>query len=114
MLAKKNRVRKKKDFERILKGGEGFKEDFLILKVKKNKSNKIRFGFIVAQKVSKKAVVRNKIKRRLREIVRLKMEEIKKGTEGVFITLPGIETRDFREIESIVEKLFKKAGVLNL
>jgi len=109
MLSKKNRLKKKKDFEEVLKKGKGFKEDFLVLKVKNNNLKTSRFGFIVSQKLSKKATVRNKIKRRLRECVRRVLPRIKKKVDGVIITKPGLELRDFWEIEEIINQLFKKA-----
>lgn len=113
MLAKVNRLRKKKDFERILKKGKSFKEGFIILKFNKNNSREIRFGFIVSRKVSKKATVRNKVKRRLRELMKKKIENLKRGMDIILISLPGIETRDFWELDKTLEKLLKRAGALN-
>lgn len=114
MLCNRNRLRKKREVERVLKEGKGFKEEFLILKVKKNKLEELRFGFIVSQKVSKKAVVRNKIKRRLREVVKEEIKGIKKGFDIILIALPKTETKDFQDIRKTIEKLFKKAGILTL
>lgn len=111
MLVEKNRLKKKKDFENVFKKGKSFKEDFLILKVFPNCLNLTRFGFIVSQKISKKATLRNKIKRKFSELVRLKMKNLKKGIDAVLMALPGIETKDFWEIEEIVNKLFKKAKI---
>lgn len=116
MLSKNNRVRKKKDIERIFKKGKSFRKDFLVLKTVKNDLNAIRFAFIVSQKISKKANVRNKIKRKLREVVRLKMKLLKPGTDNLLITLPGIEKterRRFKDIEETIEKLFKKAKIID-
>lgn len=109
MLPKTNRLKKKKDIERVFKNGKGFKEDFLILKVLKNDLENSRFAFIVSQKVSKKAVLRNKIRRRLSELVRLKIKEIKKGLDIVLLALPGLEERNFWETEETINKLFQKA-----
>ena len=111
MLSNINRLRKKKDFEKVLKEGKSFKEDFLILKIKKNKLEELRFGFIVSQKVSKKAVVRNKIKRRLREVIKEEIKRIKKGFDIILITLPETEIKDFQKIKTTIEKLFKKARI---
>jgi len=112
MLIKRNRLCKKKDFERVFKKGKGLKEDFLILKMAKNNLSQSRFGFIVGTKISKKAVLRNKLKRRLRELVRGKIEKIKKGFDIVFITQPGLENRDFWELEEILNKIFNRAKLL--
>lgn len=109
MLPKTNRLKKKKDFERVFKEGKGFKEDFLFLKLAKNNLNISRFGFVVGQKVSKKAVLRNKTKRRLRELVKAKLPKIKIGFDGVLVALEGLETQNYKEMEDSVDKLFKKA-----
>lgn len=111
-LPKKNRLKGKREFKRVLEKGKGFKEDFLILKVFRNFSNLIRFGFLVSQKISKKATIRNKIKRRLSELVRVKLKKIKNGIDGILIPLPGIEKKEFFEIERILNNLFKRAKIL--
>ncbi len=100
MLGKENRLRRKKDFEEIFKKGRSFKESFLVLKILKNNLKVSRFGFVVSQKVSKKAVVRNKIKRRLREIVGLNIKKNLqigggKKVDGALISLPGSEKKKF-------------------
>ena len=48
---------------------------------------------MVSQKVSKKATIRNKIKRRLTEAIKTETKNIKIGTDLVLIALPGIEKK---------------------
>ena len=110
MLPKIYRLKKRKDIEGVFEKGKRFKEDFLILKITKNALSQTRFGFIVSKKVSKKATLRNKIKRKLREIVSQK--RIKKGIDILLITMPGLETKDFWEIDETLNELFKKAKCL--
>jgi len=112
MLSKLNRLKKKKDFERVFQEGQGFKEDFLFLKIIKNNLKVSRFGFVVSKNFSKKATLRNKIKRRLRALVKTKLTETKKGIDGVIIAQPGLETKDFWEIEEIINKLFEKSKII--
>ncbi len=109
MLSEIDRLRKKKDIERVFGKGKRFKEGFLILKITRNDLSQTRFGFIVSRKVSKKATLRNKIKRRLRAIVGKKMGKLKKGLDVLLIAYPGLETKDFWEIDETLNKLFKKA-----
>ena len=111
MLPKANRLKKNKDFENVFKKGQGFKEDFLYLKIKKNNLKSSRFGFVVSKKFSQKATDRNKIKRRLRELVRIKLPEIKKGIDGVITIVPGFKINDFWELEEIINRLFEKANI---
>lgn len=111
MLPKINRIKKKKDFEIIFKKGVSFKNSFLVLKVAKNNLNQNRFGFVISQKVSKKAVVRNKIRRRLSEIINSESKNIKNGLDLVFISLAGLEKKDFSETKDAVSDLLKKAKI---
>jgi ribonuclease P protein component len=108
MLPLKYRLTKKKDFENVFKKGKGFKQDLLFLKAAKNDLGENRFGFVVSTKISKKATERNKVKRRLREAVWQRIGELKKGTDAVFVALPGIEGKNYDEISLMVEKLLAK------
>jgi len=112
MLSKENRLKRKKDFERVFKERKKFKEDFLLLKFISNNLNQSRFGIIISQRISKKATLRNKIKRRLRALLRLRLPKIKKGIDVVLVALPGLETQDFGEIEKTINKLFEKAKII--
>jgi len=101
---------KGKEFEEVLKKGRGFKVGNLVLKVLYKEKEK-KFGFLVSKKIFKKAVQRNKIKRRLREILREKVENLKDGIRAVFIPLSGIEKEDFNRLKRIFEKLVKKSKI---
>lgn len=111
MSLKKYRL-KGKEFEKTLKEGKSFREDFLILKKRKNNLSQIRIGFLISKKLSKKAIQRNKIKRRLRELIRKKLGKIQEDQDIIFIALPGLEKRDFRELGNIIDKIFLKANLI--
>jgi len=113
MLPKENRLKKKKDFEKLFKDGMSFQEKFLALKINKNNLSNNRFGFIVSKKISKKAVVRNKIKRQFREIVRKEINNYRKGFDVAVIALPGVELKTFEEVSRALERAFKKIKILN-
>jgi ribonuclease P protein component len=112
MLLKENRLKKKKDFERVFSQGRNLKGDFLFFKTINNKLEDNRIGFIVSKKVSKKAVERNKIKRRLREILRSITLDNQEKIDGVFITFPSIKEKSFEEMKKEVFSLLKKAGLV--
>ena len=112
MLPPKNRLKKKSDFERVFKKGTGYKDDSLILKTLKNNLETSRFGFIVSKKISNKAVVRNKIRRILREIIKKNLPKIKTGLDVVFIANPGCKNKGFWDIEAVAEKLLYKADMI--
>jgi ribonuclease P protein component len=79
MLPFKNRLTKRKDFDRVQKVGQFFSEGNLAVKMAANESGETRIGFVVGMKFSKKAVERNLAKRQLREIFRRKLPVFKKG-----------------------------------
>jgi len=112
VLPKKNRLKKKKDFEEIIKKGSFFPGSSLSLKVLRTDLGELRIGFVVSQKISKSAVVRNRIKRRLREAVRSNLAQMKKGYDIIFFSKKGVEEKDFWEIKEEIEKLLKKAKLI--
>lgn len=112
MLSRKYRLQKEKDFELVFKKGKPFCSEFLFLKLIKNDLKISRFGFVVGKKIAKKSTDRNKIKRRLRDIVRKKLEKIKPGFDVVIIGRPEVIERDYGEIDKVVEKLFKTGKLI--
>lgn len=112
MLPKSNRLKKKKDFERVFRAGKGYKENLLYLKVAGSRLEASRFGFSISKKFSKKAVLRNRIRRQLREIIRAQLPSVKKGVDGTIVVMPGLAVKNFCELENIIKKLFSKAGIL--
>ena len=113
MLAKPNRLIKKKDFDSVFKNGRKYSLSGvkIYLKINNNNLEQSRFGFIVSKKISRKAVVRNRIKRRLREIVRANLADIKKGVDVVIVVLPGFEKNDFQTTKEAVNNLFQRAKI---
>ena len=108
MLPKANRLTKKNDFDLVFKKGKNAKRDFLVVKMLKNNLKENRFGFIVSKKVSPKAVVRNKVKRRLRDALSKELGAIKEAQDIIFIALPGIEKKEYSDIKEAVSSFFKK------
>ena len=102
MVPKINRLTKKKDFETVSLRGVSVKNAFLICKILRNNTPENRFGFVVSKKVSTKATIRNKVKRRLRSIIILEKERIEKSFDIIIITLPGIEKKEFIDLREML------------
>ncbi len=75
-LNKKNRLKKKRDFENVFKKGKAVKGSFLFIKYRNNELGVPRFGFVVSAKIAKKAVERNRIRRILSESIRDKVKNL--------------------------------------
>ncbi len=114
MLPKKYRLISKKDFEKVFKTGRGRHGKILGIKFAQNNLENSRFGFIISKKVSPKAVMRNRIKRQVREIIHLNLDSIKNGLDIVIICHPEIIKKNYQEIEEAILKTIKEIKILNL
>jgi ribonuclease P protein component len=110
MLPKNNRLKKTKDFETVFKTGKSIRNSFLALKVTQNNLDISRFAFVISKKISKKAVVRNKIRRRLSATIEKEIKDIKKGFDFIFLTQSGIEKVDFLKTKESAVNLLEKAN----
>lgn len=112
MLPRKYKLKKENNFKKVFKQGKYYQEDFIKIRTLKNDLKINRFGFIVGLKISKKSTQRNKIKRRLEEVIRLKLDQIKSGFDIVILVNQEITEKGYQEIEKTLINLFKKAKLL--
>ncbi len=108
MLTKENRLRKNNDFKSVFENGKSVSNELFFLKFKKNNLGINRFGFVIGTKITKKAVLRNKIKRRLTEIIKKKLDEIESGLDIILIAKPKVINKNYSEIKQSIDDLFKK------
>ncbi len=111
MLAAKNRLTKDKEFDNVYKKGESSYDKLLGVKAVVNNLNKNRFGIITGLKISKKATERNRIKRRVREVIGSELGKLKTGFDVIIISLPAIKDANYQDIEKSIIKHFKKLGL---
>lgn len=112
MLPKKNRLTKNNDFDQVFKKGKSSYNNLIGIKVIKNNLKNFRLGILISTKVSKKAVERNRIKRKIREIFGENITNIKENIDIVVITLPEIKSKEYIEIKSSIINGLKKLRVL--
>ncbi|HIE59392.1 MAG TPA: ribonuclease P protein component [Hydrogenothermaceae bacterium] len=101
-------IKSSKEIKYILKKGNKFYTKHLIFLYQKNSLGFPRFSFIISKKISKKAVVRNRIKRIIKEAVRLNTEKLKDlSFDIVIIAKKGLENKKtYHLFEDII--LFSK------
>lgn len=109
----KHRLRKSGDIEHVFKKGQKKDSFYFYIKFLPNDLDIVRFGIIVSIKLFKKAVVRNKIKRRISEICRKNLKSIKNGYDIIFIAKPAILTADNIKLTNDFFKVLKRANLLN-
>ncbi|MFH1522686.1 MAG: ribonuclease P protein component [Patescibacteria group bacterium] len=108
MLKKINCLNKDKEFDNVFKNGRVSYDKILGVRAASSKIKNCRFGIIVSNKISKKAVERNKIKRRLRDIAGKELEKLKGGFDVIMIALPTISEGEYQEMKLSVIGHFKK------
>lgn len=112
MLKKPQRIKKNKEFLNLYKKGSFQRSRLFLLKFIKNNLKNSRFAFVVSLKVSKRAVDRNLIKRRMREIIRILNKDIKEGYDLVFIMNSLSLNVTYKDLQNEVVKSLKKTKLL--
>jgi len=79
----------------------------LVIFIKKNNLGYNRYGFTAAKKI-KKAVIRNVIRRRLKEIVRLNECKLKEGYDIIFMARVNASEADYKNLLKSFNKLIKR------
>ena len=81
-----------------------------MLRAVPNALHNTRFGFVVSKRVSAKAVDRNRVRRRLRDIVR--RAPIREGWDQLLIARRPIIDADFQTIRGVVLNLERRLDLL--
>lgn len=110
MLTKKNRLTKKGSFTFVY--NKGLRKNASTLGLIYVRGKTLKVGFSVSNKIGK-AVIRNKLKRRLRSIVRELIPRIQTA-QIVIATKPGAEKLEFLQLKQIVFNLFNNAKLLGI
>lgn len=111
-MKKINIIKESKDFEKIIKKGKLLKNKYYILYYLPNDDNKYyRFGISVGKKISNKAVIRNKLKRRLKSIIDNHKNLYQNNKDYIIIMERSCLEANYQELENnfidILNKLNK-------
>lgn len=112
MLPIKNRLTNKDDFQLVHKRGKFFSVKGLSLIYSPNTLGLTRIGIVVSKKVFRKATDRNRIRRILRENLRLKLSAITPGSD-IVLHCKLEKMANSKEISALLNELLKKSRLLN-
>lgn len=110
-MEKKYRLRKNMEFKKVYSVGKNYWNRNLVLYVRKNNLGETRVGYTITKKHGN-AVVRNKIRRRMKEAFRLNFYNVKQGYDLVFIPKKNTGNITYNELEGSMIHIMKIARVL--
>ena len=96
---------------RRLYATQGYANGMLVLYARPNRLGQNRVGITTGKKLGH-AVVRNRARRRLREVYRLNEAMFKPGYDIVVVARSRCVTADFQKLTTAYLSLAKKAGIL--
>ena len=114
-MQRRNRLSRSRDFDAVYRQGKSVSTRFLVLYwfPREDGGDEPRLGLAVP-KAGGSAVVRNKVKRQLREAWRALLPQVKDGQDYVLIARPGlseaVEERGFEWLEERVVEVLQKAA----
>jgi ribonuclease P protein component len=114
-MQRRNRLSRSRDFDAVYRQGRSASTRFLVLYwfAREEDDGEPRLGLAVP-KGTGNAVIRNRIKRQLREIWRERLERVPPGRDYVLIAKPGlseaIEANGFTWLGERVDEVLSKAA----
>jgi ribonuclease P protein component len=104
------RLLKAGEFEKVKRAGRSWHGKLLVLGVLETGEPAVRVGLITSKRVGR-AVQRNKVRRRLREMFRLARPNIKPGLWIVLIARQAAAAAEFRVLEQEWLRLASRAAI---
>ncbi len=104
-------LKKNYEFRRLYNKGKSAATPYVVVYVKRTGRDTNRLGITVSNKIGK-AVVRNKVRRRLREIYRLHEGEMQRGLDLVFVARGRSVDATYAQLEQAVLKACKQLKVM--
>ena len=115
-MQRRHRLSRSRDFDAVYRHGRSTSTRFLTLYwfAREENEGDPRLGLSVPKKALAGAVARNRIKRRLRELWRARVDELPAGRDYVLIVRPGLaeaaEERGAEWVGERVDEVLGKAG----
>ena len=104
-------LKKNSDFRRLYNKGKSAVNPYMVVYCRRNKGQTNRLGYTVSTKLGH-AVVRNRVRRRLREIYRLNALKLSSGYDIVIVARTRCVGGDFWKMEKAFLSACEKLGLI--
>lgn len=108
---KENKIKSKNAFQIVYKTGRSVVDSMSVMYVLPNEEKNIKIGFAVGKKMGS-AVVRNRVKRMMREVFRHRRGELKDSVQIIWVARKKLVEADIYTYDRIFMRLAKRAGLL--
>lgn len=108
-MRREDSLRRRRDFESVRNEGRRVSDQLLVMGFSRSESGRTRFGLAVSRRIGG-AVVRNRVKRRLREAIR--SLEFRDGWNVTLSARERAATADYWGLRASVEALARRSGLL--
>ncbi len=110
MLSRKYRFHSRGGIKYTYKKGKTIRTPKISLVYAPNKFKKHRFAVVVSKKTCKKAVDRNRIRRRVYEAIRAELPNYQPTNDCIFVIFSrDIKTINFKELQSTISSLLEQS-----
>lgn len=103
-------IKKDRQFRYIYSRGKSFANKKLVIYYIKNNDEKLKVGISISKKVGK-AVVRNRLRRLIKENIRIN-QNLKSGYSMIFLARVGSDDLDFNTMKSSINHLLKRCDLI--
>lgn len=111
-MKKKFRIKKNEEFQQVFQKGESFaNRQFVIYMLNKKEQDYFRIGLSVSKKIGN-AVMRNQIKRYIRQVFLELNEQVAKERDYVIIARKPASQMDYSEVKSSLIHVLKRGQAL--
>jgi ribonuclease P protein component len=111
LVKRRYRLTDKGRFRLVRQTGTSYTHRLLVLCLLPNDLPFSRCGFAVSRRLGK-AVERNRVRRRMREAVRLLWDLVAPGWDLVWVARPAVKSAEFAEVQAACVHLLHQAGAL--
>lgn len=111
-MKKVYRLKLQRDFDAVFKQGKTASLPQITIKYIKNSLNHCRLAEIISKKTAKKAVQRNLLRRRIKEIIRTKYLNKMDNWDIVVIPKAELVEKNFAELQETIRLILEKAKLI--